>query len=65
MFLQILLFWLVGFEPSKSPPECQAVHRETAESTNARVMWWTFAEVVLGHFEQKQKIARNETGNKA
>ena len=23
----------------------QAVHRETAESTNARVMWWTLAEV--------------------
>ncbi|CAK9089116.1 Endosomal protein P24B [Durusdinium trenchii] len=23
----------------------EAVHRETAESTNARVMWWTFAEV--------------------
>ena len=62
MFLQILLFWLVGFEPC--PPECQAVHRETAESTNARVMWWTFAEVVLGHFEQKPKIVGNETGNK-
>merc|ERR1712241_456785 len=24
----------------------EAVHRETAESTNSRAMWWTFAEVV-------------------
>eukprot|EP00930_Biecheleria_cincta_P006860 TRINITY_DN107942_c0_g1_i1.p1 TRINITY_DN107942_c0_g1~~TRINITY_DN107942_c0_g1_i1.p1 ORF type:complete len:226 (-),score=45.28 TRINITY_DN107942_c0_g1_i1:10-639(-) len=25
----------------------EAVHRETAESTNARVMWWTLAEVAV------------------
>mmetsp|Transcript_27545 Transcript_27545/g.53974 ORF Transcript_27545/g.53974 Transcript_27545/m.53974 type:complete len:214 (+) Transcript_27545:44-685(+) len=25
----------------------EAVHRETAESTNSRVMWWTLAEVVV------------------
>jgi hypothetical protein len=24
----------------------EAVHRQTAESTNSRVMWWTFAEVL-------------------
>mmetsp|Transcript_6499 Transcript_6499/g.11126 ORF Transcript_6499/g.11126 Transcript_6499/m.11126 type:complete len:206 (+) Transcript_6499:79-696(+) len=47
----------------------EAVHRETAESTNARVMWWTFAEVAVlislaffqvsylrNHFEQKQVV---------
>ncbi|CAK9089204.1 Endosomal protein P24B [Durusdinium trenchii] len=47
----------------------EAVHRETAESTNARVMWWTFAEVAVlislaafqltylrNHFEQKQIV---------
>eukprot|EP00434_Breviolum_minutum_P007232 symbB.v1.2.006382.t1/scaffold358.1/size381540/5 len=49
----------------------EAVHRETAESTNARVMWWTFAEVAVliglaffqvsylrNHFEHKQ-VARD------
>merc|ERR1712202_3478 len=25
----------------------EAVHRETAESTNSRVMWWTIAEVLF------------------
>ncbi|CAJ1414863.1 unnamed protein product, partial [Effrenium voratum] len=47
----------------------EAVHRETAESTNARVMWWTLAEVAVliilagfqvyylrGYFENKQIV---------
>ncbi|CAE7330356.1 EMP24 [Symbiodinium natans] len=47
----------------------EAVHRETAESTNARVMWWTLAEVAVlislaafqvsylrSHFEVKQIV---------
>jgi len=25
----------------------EAVHRETAESTRSRVIWWTFAEVLV------------------
>ena len=34
----------------------QAVHRETAESTNARVMWWTFAEVVAWHDRSSARV---------